>query len=48
MDNPALEPRHNWRVLLQLRAIAIMGQAVCVLVIFLYFGLYLQWVENKE
>lgn len=37
MDNPALEPRHNWRVLLQLRAIAIMGQAVCVLVIFLYF-----------
>lgn len=37
MDNPALEPRHNWRVLLQLRAIAIMGQAACVLVIFLYF-----------
>lgn len=37
MDNPALEPRHNWRVLLQLRAIAIMGQAASVLVIFLYF-----------
>ena len=37
MDNPALEPRHNWRVLLQLRAIAIMGQAICVLVIFLFF-----------
>ncbi|EAQ65184.1 sensor histidine kinase [Marinomonas sp. MED121] len=37
MDNPALEPRHNWRVLLQLRAIAIMGQAICVLIIFLFF-----------
>ena len=44
MDNPALEPRHNWRVLLQLRAIAIMGQAVCVLVIFLYFDA----VENSS
>ena len=37
MDNPALEPRHNWRVLLQLRAIAIMGQAACVFIIFFYF-----------
>jgi len=44
MDNPALEPRHNWRVLLQLRAIAIMGQAACVFIIFIFFDA----VENAS
>lgn len=37
MLNPALEPRHNWRILLQLRALAIMGQGAAVLVLFLFF-----------
>lgn len=37
MLNPALEPRHNWRILLQLRALAIVGQAAAVLTLFLFF-----------
>ena len=37
MLNPALEPRHNWRILLQLRAISIIGQAAAVLFLFLFF-----------
>ncbi|TBR41410.1 HAMP domain-containing histidine kinase [Marinomonas agarivorans] len=37
MLNPALEPRHNWRILLQLRALAIIGQASAVLTLFLFF-----------
>jgi len=37
MLNPALEPRHNWRILLQLRALAIIGQGIAVLTLFLFF-----------
>jgi two-component system, sensor histidine kinase RegB len=37
MNNPALEPRHNWRILLQLRAVTIMGQGAAVLFLFLFF-----------
>ncbi|MCZ2721643.1 ATP-binding protein [Marinomonas sp. 15G1-11] len=40
MLNPALEPRHNWRILLQLRAITIVGQAAAILFLFLFFDDY--------
>lgn len=40
MLNPALEPRHNWRILLQLRAITIVGQASAILFLFLFFDDY--------
>ncbi|TPE50280.1 HAMP domain-containing histidine kinase [Maribrevibacterium harenarium] len=37
MVNPALEPRHNWRLLLQLRTITIVGQAAAAFALFSLF-----------
>ncbi|MFT2111089.1 ATP-binding protein [Marinomonas sp. 2405UD68-3] len=40
MMNPALEPSHNWRILLQLRSITVVGQAAAILFLFLFFDDY--------